>query len=479
MKKTVLLAFLLPLLLSCASSSGSVSSSGVPDTATVYNFYCVNDFHGAIVEHGDEIGIAKYFGELKSRKAQDPEHTIILSAGDMFQGSIESNANYGRLIVEAMNEVGFDAMTLGNHEFDYGQSRLRDIISWADFPILAGNIMKYDHGATNDPWNSELIKPSTVVQKGGHKIGVVGMIGEGQTKSITSSYVQDMAFVASEELAKKEARRLREQEGCSIVILDIHDQARNCSYAADKTYFDGVFTAHTHRLEKNFENDVPFLQTYCNGAGISFFQITLKSGSAKCTKYQNIMSNFSWEEDEKIAEIRDKYILEPSFADRANAVAGIVDGTLYSDSGIPRLGEEAIYHKYRPLHPDICGAMMNSQRDSLSGTITYRDIVQATPFMNHVVIAKVLGRDINNELEYNYIYPSNTYFNADEYYTIACVDFILFHQNENKVYDYFSSLNDNFAEKIIADYEDYPFDIMFDYIHDDLEGHVDASLYNR
>ena len=114
-------------------TSSSMESSSEPlNKDGVYHFYCVNDFHGAVVEQMNgsyyEVGISKYFGELRKLKEKDPDHTILLSAGDMFQGSLESNSNYGMLVTEAMNEAGFEAMTIGNHEFDYGPNRLLDII---------------------------------------------------------------------------------------------------------------------------------------------------------------------------------------------------------------------------------------------------------------------------------------------------------------------------------------------------------------
>ena len=62
-----------------------------------------------------EGGLAKVGGKLKEFKAADPDHTFIISSGDMWQGSMESNLNEGALITEAMNNIGFDSMTLGNH----------------------------------------------------------------------------------------------------------------------------------------------------------------------------------------------------------------------------------------------------------------------------------------------------------------------------------------------------------------------------
>jgi len=501
MRKTWFLPLTLALLFSCgeaASSSDAFSSdqgstalssesdalsseSTAASTDATYDFYCVNDFHGSIVEQMNgryyEAGIAKYFGKLKELKAKDPDHTFILSAGDMFQGSLESNDNYGHLVIDAMNDVGFDAMTLGNHEFDYGQQRLLDNIELMEFPVLGGNIRRYENGPTLTPW-SDSIGTSAIIERGGNKIGIVGMIGYGQTSSITSRIVQDIYFESPARLATAEAKRLRQEEDCDIVVYVIHDDMASCqTYAADKQYFDGVFCGHKHTKNNRLIGNVPFIQSYCNGEAISHFQLTIKDGKTTCTSYGLIDSQSSWTEDERIAEIRDSYIKDPDFTAKAGAIAGTIEGTLDAKEGVPNLISKAIYEKYKALYPELRCGMQNGLRAPLNGEVTYRDIYKAAPFTNSVTIASVLGSEILSEGEANSIYcGEDNRFSPNEHYLIACVDYILYHQNDKKEYNYFPSLNDN-PDAIVADHEDYPFDLAFAYIHDNENGDVNASDY--
>ena len=461
-----------------SSSSSSSSSSTKQSEDGVYEFYCVNDFHGSIVEQTNgryyESGIAKYFGKLKEYKAKDPEHTIILSAGDMFQGSLESNSNYGHLVIDAMNNVGFDAMTVGNHEFDYGPERLLENAALMDFPLLGGNIVRYENGPTEEPWN-EALKSSAIIERGGNKIGIVGMIGYAQTSSITSKFVEDMSFESPNRYASAEAKRLREEEDCDMVIYVLHDDMTACQDYAKKDLFDGVFCGHKHALNNKIYQGVPFVQSYCNGEAISHFQITIKDGQTTCTDFGVISANQQWKEDAEIATIRDSYIKDEAFVSKASAIAGTVTGTLAAKEGVSNLICKAMYEKYLPLYPDLRCAFQNGQRANLSGEISYRDIYKAAPFMNHVVIASVLGREIISEARSCSFYGDDTVFEEEEYYTIACVDYVLYHQNNLKSYNYFPSLNQNAATHILHDYEDYPFDLAFDYIHDTLEGAVNAD----
>jgi 2',3'-cyclic-nucleotide 2'-phosphodiesterase (5'-nucleotidase family) len=133
--------------ISSSSGSGSTAVTSVSKDG-VYQFYAVNDFHGSVLENSSyyyEGGLAKVGGKLKALKAADPEHTFIISSGDMWQGSLESNSNYGALVTEVMNNIGFDSMTIGNHEFDYGQSYIQTNRKAANFPFLAGNIRTYSN----------------------------------------------------------------------------------------------------------------------------------------------------------------------------------------------------------------------------------------------------------------------------------------------------------------------------------------------
>ena len=462
-----------------SSSSTSSSSSGTPKKNGTYHFYCVNDFHGSIVEQYTgsyyEAGIAKYFGELKRLKEADPEHTIILSAGDMWQGSLESNSNYGALVTEAMNETGFDAMTVGNHEFDFGQEVLKENIAKANFPFLGGNVYRYQ---TDELWDSDLLGPSTTLLRGEVKIGIVGMIGQGQTSSVTSKYVSDMDFVDPEGPACNEAKRLREEEGCDIVIYVVHS-AMNLAryYAADQSLFDGVFTAHTHAREKSLVNGVPFVQSYCNGEAISHIAITLDEYGARCSEYENIFSNSDMEEDAEIAAIRDAYILEPAFVEKASRVAGTVQGTLTSNETLPNLIAKGIYDTVHPLYPNVVCAMTNKSRANLYGEVSYHDVFKSTPFLNEIVLVPLSGADIVNEAGYNYVYsPDIHQYESDSYYTVAVIDYLVYHQNAYKQYDYFPSFSE---ERIVTELKQYPFDILFDYIHDDLNGVVNPSEYKK
>ena len=109
---------------------------------------------------------------LFENKKQTDDHVVLLSTGDMWQGSAESVLSNGKIIIDWMNELGFEAMTLGNHEFDWGEQVIKDNALVADFPFLAINIYDNNTGAL-----AEYCRPSVVFDRGDIQIAIIGAIG--------------------------------------------------------------------------------------------------------------------------------------------------------------------------------------------------------------------------------------------------------------------------------------------------------------
>ena len=476
------------------SESSSEEVSVDPRPAETFEFYAVNDFHGSVVYNGTyEVGAASYFSYLKQRKDADPDHVILLSSGDMWQGSYESNVNYGNLVTELCNVAGFDAMTLGNHEFDYGRQYLLNNKELADYPFLAANIYKYKDWRVTDEFWSEGAEKSVVIERAGYRIGIVGIIGEGQTSSITSDRVRDLAFDDAELHATKEARRLKKEEGCDIVVLSIHDDASSIIGDSSgkgawglannlKYYFDGVFCAHTHTENNATSPDgVPLLQAWKNGSNYSHMTLTIDQGEVTCDKAEILTAkNVIGDIDPDIQDKIDEY-LTPGVLAKTSQVAGTLDGPLPSGDGVGNLGAAAIYHAYKDKGAIL--GMENAQRATLApGELTYGALYKAMPFTNSIVMLYCSGTEIKREVSFSAVYAYSEEISSvselvdTDFYWIAVIDYLAYHQSDGHSYNYFSGLNtgaDHFGEV----YETYPVDLTFDYIKNTLGGVVKTSNY--
>ncbi len=458
------------------------------------DIYSINDFHGSTEVNDEEVGILKlgtYFKELRKN-----DNTLLINNGDMFQGSIYSNYNYGNMLTDIMNDIEFDSFTLGNHEFDWGKEKIinnrnRTSESGYQTPFLGANIYKYnvDTKETGE-FADELCQKYVIKElENGLKVGIIGVIGEGLTRSVTSTYVDEFVFTNYINIVKELSNELRNEKNCDVVILSAHDDPKNIantttndfsgeikdnngltsiSDVSNKRYVDAVICAHSHLGQNYISNGVPFIQAYRNGIAYGHIslnvnskgEVSLKESKFNSTNTINISSY-----DKEIESIYNLYKEEPS--EIANEELGTLDSTLYQsgneDLNVSKLVTTAIGSYVEGVDYAIC----NNARSNLDeGTITYADLFKALPFNNDVYIATVNGSDLSYYLEKNYIYMyrnDEEPFDSNKEYTVAIIDYLLLHKNSNKEYDYFK--NHSIVKKVTKDGETYNYrDITADYI---------------
>jgi len=137
----------------------------------------VSDTHGRILPYTETgmdtkkmVGGAAYLaGMIKAERSKNPDGTLLLSAGDMFQGTPVSNLFKGQPVIDVMNYLGFDAMAVGNHEFDWGMEAFKHFPAMSNFPYLSANI-KDDRGQYLPG-----VKPYIVVTRKSVKIAIIGL----------------------------------------------------------------------------------------------------------------------------------------------------------------------------------------------------------------------------------------------------------------------------------------------------------------
>ncbi|GAE44113.1 bifunctional metallophosphatase/5'-nucleotidase [Mesobacillus boroniphilus] len=126
-----------------------------------------NDSHGRIDEgQYDGMGFAKLSTLVKQYEALNP-NTLLLDAGDTLHGTTFATLEKGESITKVMNEVGYDGMAAGNHDFNYGYQRLLELEEKMIFPVLSANVRKQD--------GSLLLKPYEIKEVDGLKLGIFGL----------------------------------------------------------------------------------------------------------------------------------------------------------------------------------------------------------------------------------------------------------------------------------------------------------------
>lgn len=278
MKNHKILSIILIFILFIALTSCEVQSSGCEKVI----IYSINDFHGAIEEENGKYGAARISGFIKNDiESNSDAATIVLSSGDMFQGSAISNHTRGEIVVDIMNEIGYDAMTIGNHEFDWG---LETVLKYndgdqsngeANFPFLGCNIL--DRRTNTLPIG---VEPYVVVEEKGIKIGIIGYMGQGLETSIATAMVENYYFADPVLYVKKYAEVLRTEEECDIVIASGHDgdvfvNRQLAALYGDST-IDAIINGHTHARYSDslVRADGVSISTIQSGTGGEYIGVT-------------------------------------------------------------------------------------------------------------------------------------------------------------------------------------------------------------
>ncbi len=439
------------------TSSASVSPWAGTGTVTLYS---INDFHGAVIQNQDtnEIGLLN-IGTYFKKKGEDG-NTLLINSGDLFQGSIESNYNRGKFLTDAMDIIGFDVFTVGNHEFDWGQDVLRGLANRKTYDYkttwISSNIYKWDDAAkaaSNERVSDFGSLYKTQVLDNGLKVGFIGAIGSDQWTSITSGYVSDLTFVDPIPVIKAVSDVLKKDKGCDLVFLTYHgsqDELLNqgltdVSSVSNKKYVDSVFCAHTHQQETATENGVIFTQNNSNGKNAS--KITLTIGADKTVAKANrevlywssIVNEVNGNYDSTLKACYDSYTAETS------SIGSEVQATLsgefnktFANVAADAMLEEAISQGYSPVL-----AMTNKVRSyPEEGELTYAQLMKSIPFENAAVIMTATGSDIKKEASYNFVAINPTFtgtLSSTKTYQIVCIDYLAYHMGTSHEYDYFPS----------------------------------------
>lgn len=244
-----------------------------------------NDTHSQIEpiaagkRDGNHAGYARRMGIILQERAHDP-NLLLFDAGDYSQGTPYFNFYHGRVEVDALNRMEYDAITLGNHEFDYGVDTLATVLKQAEFDVVSAN---YD--VKNTPLEG-IVKPYTIIRRNGMKIGVFGL-GVNPEGLIAERNFAPVKYLEPIPVAQDIASLLKHQHRCDLVVCLSHmgtfeneQQPSDTQLAKSTKDIDIIIGAHTHKVVtnhyvKNTQGDSVFLaQMGKSGARIG--KITLK-----------------------------------------------------------------------------------------------------------------------------------------------------------------------------------------------------------
>jgi 5'-nucleotidase / UDP-sugar diphosphatase len=292
----LLVVFLLPLI-ACSLSSGGVPPAGptteaasVPPTTGVppaagsterIVLLYTNDLHGQVEPvSGQYGGLVNLVSLIDQVRARDPERTLLLDAGDALQGTYVSNSAQGEVMIAAMNLAGYDAWTLGNHEFDFGQEALLARIAQANFPTLAANL--YDK-ATGRLWN---VEPYTILQAGAARVAVVGLAYPNTPGITKPENVEGLGFGPAVETMRSVLPEVLQQTSLVVVLSHLGiDGDRELAQAVDG--IDVIVGGHSHLALTGPEvvNGTLIVSAGSKGQSLGRLELEVDTGTGEVTAY--------------------------------------------------------------------------------------------------------------------------------------------------------------------------------------------------
>ncbi len=357
----------------------------------------VNDFHG-FVEPYKPLGSEGLLGGIaylaaKANELRKEKPSLLLSAGDMIQGDNWANLFQAESVIELMNVMRFDAMVLGNHEFDFGQEILKKRISEARFPVLGANVEGLDY-----------LKPYIIRELNGIRLALIGIVTEDVPASTHPRNVAGLKFTSPVETVGKYMRELKNKTDVIIVLSHI-------GYPADRVLaekvkgIDVIVGGHSHtKITKPVSiGRTLIVQAWEHGKALGVLDLTVKDG--KIIKFEGHLEEIKPEkgkEDKAALAIVNKY------KERVDAVLNVRIGEAEVD-----LDGENVRRRETNLGNFIADiirsssgadvAMINGGGIRVSirkGEVRAKDIYSALPFDNYIVAIKLTGKQIKEALEH-------------------------------------------------------------------------------
>ena len=210
MKRTILLFFILH------SSFFFLYSQTLTLVHTSDTHSCIEPIspHDIKPEQADKAGFIRRVSLIKELRQEHP-NMLLLDCGDFSQGSVYYSLFKGSAEVELMNLMGYDACTIGNHEFDYGVENMARLFRLAKFPVVCAN---YDF--TGTPCEG-LVKPYIIKECAGMRVGIFGL-GPQLEGLVSMANCQGVKYTHPTAVAQQVVDKLRNEEGCNFVVCLTH-----------------------------------------------------------------------------------------------------------------------------------------------------------------------------------------------------------------------------------------------------------------
>ncbi|MFC6639096.1 multifunctional 2',3'-cyclic-nucleotide 2'-phosphodiesterase/5'-nucleotidase/3'-nucleotidase [Sulfitobacter sp. JBTF-M27] len=384
-----------------------------------------NDFHARFEPiskydgpcSAEDNGEGKCFGgsarlmtaieEARSRT----NNSILVDGGDQFQGTLFYTYYKGALAAEMMNQMGYDAMTVGNHEFDDGPEVLKGFMDAVNFPVLMSNA-----DVSGEPLLAGKLAKSTIIERGGEKLGLIGLTP--QDTDELASPGPNITFTDPVQAVQGEVDKLTAEGVNKIIVLSHSSYAVDQRVAAETTGVDVIVGGHSNTLLSNTNEraegpyptmvgNTAIVQAYAYGKFLGELNVTFNdAGEITEAVGEPLVMDAAVTEDEgtvariseaagPLEEIRNRVVAQTNEAiggDRAVCRAiECTMGNLIADAMLARVADQGIQVAIQN------GGGIRASIDA--GEVTMGEVLTVLPFQNTLSTFQVTGATLVEALE--------------------------------------------------------------------------------
>ena len=413
------------------------------------NIFELNDTHGYIEQNEDGKGGLSNTAQMidNERLKNSLDDCLLVANGDMFQGTAISNLTEGKAVIDAMNEMDFDCMGIGNHEFDWGISKILRFFDndksngEANFPLINSNIVERNTNKLLLLERGNMCE-SIIVEKEGINIGIFSFIGDVSSSIGTSVYASYLIKTDIETRAKRICAELK-NNGADIILVNIHGgnssgvEKYDYNQILSKIMYNGeyvvdaIINGHTHTRQKGYITrvggvNVPVVQSSGNNASIGKIELVID----KSTKDVIDSSIYNLNVSDASYNANVESVIDEYTNTLTNEVYSIAGETVSSKTSV---GIWAASILRKATGADI--ALINTGGIRSNGgivkgeNITVNNMYEIMPFNNQVCITHMKASDAYDLIDSSwYYYYTNLSIkdleNKDYYVTVVTVDYV-------------------------------------------------------
>jgi 2',3'-cyclic-nucleotide 2'-phosphodiesterase (5'-nucleotidase family) len=402
-----------------------------------------NDVHGGVdsseasfmnpefpPQLGGGASAARLISYLREYCRQKKEGFLLLDTGDIFQGTLVGTKTKGEAVVRYMNEVGYDAWVLGNHEFDLGRIVPENLVRQADFAVLSSNVVDTTGGQRTD-----FVKPYIIRNYGPMKVGVIGITTSGTVRQAFKENIEGL-FFGPEVTALTAYRDTLRAAGVDVIIAATHlglpfdrweawddvekrekegwksEYVKNAMELARRV--PGISMLFAGDIHVGYQqpwvdpvNHTPCFQGYGKGTNLLAVEFTFDLKTKKLIGWKNFADDGGL-----ITLLSDRFPRDRKVAESIDTVAARVETGFDEPLGIAKTPISRTGEGESPLGNLICDAMLWKLKGDLSftnkggvrtdipaGIITPRAVFNVLPFDNTLSTVTITGKFLKELIE--------------------------------------------------------------------------------